>query len=141
MRTADFPWGPWTRPTPLLWRESLGSYIKCDASDLTDPAGCDWEVYDPGTWKQTQPVYRERLHHGPTPEPVMFNYFGVPPDTVSCGYFGAYSPHQRGEMYAAELLPTGPTPAPTTTWRARSSRRCTSSCPRGCRVSGHRRGR
>jgi hypothetical protein len=52
MRTADFPWGPWSRPTPLLWREAMGHYFQCDSRPNTNPPGCDAATYPTGDWEQ-----------------------------------------------------------------------------------------
>jgi hypothetical protein len=99
MRMADYPWGPWTRATPLLWRESMKGYIKCDATATTVPRGCEPTTYLPGTWKsQTSSAIAGCISSSPEPvQPLDSCITDLPP---------FFALDQRGIMYAAELLPT-----------------------------------
>lgn len=101
MRMADYPWGPWSRATPLLWRESMKGYIKCDATSATMPRGCEPATYLPGTWKSSMSSAILGCDaSSPGPQPVQ--------PLVSCitDTFPFVALDQRGIMYAPELLPT-----------------------------------
>jgi hypothetical protein len=110
MRTADFPWGPWSRPAPLLWREQMGRYYQCDAYDDTIPQGCDRKTFPPptyptGDWEPSitsftgsspfQDAQCQTTHPRPAASPN--------PNPISpfCPFLS-----QRGSMYSANMLPT-----------------------------------
>jgi hypothetical protein len=88
MRMADYPWGPWTRATPLLWRESMRAYYECDA---TGTVGCDTSPYTPGTWMSTT--------SSSIPGCVPTSSGLQPVEPTSCP-----TRNQRGMMYAPEML-------------------------------------
>jgi len=60
MRLSEAPWGPFSAPAPVIFREQLGPYLHCDAPATApaDQAGCDTDhlpndaahTYDPGPW-------------------------------------------------------------------------------------------
>jgi hypothetical protein len=96
MRMADDPWGPWTRATPVLWREWMRGYIECDAP--TSP-GCDNSPFTTGTFKSNVSSVIDSCVPQVT-EPIQPN--------LNCAQTGN-PPHeapQRGIMYAPEMLVT-----------------------------------
>jgi hypothetical protein len=111
MRTADFPWGPWSRPTPLLWREQMGRYYQCDAYSTTTPQGCDRFTWPPPSyptsdWERnaftnfsgTSP-YQDAPCQTSHPKPAASP--NLNPISPFCPWLS-----QRGNLYAANLLPT-----------------------------------
>ena len=88
MRTADYPWGPWTRPVPLLFREQMGPYYHCDATPTSTPAGCDnpWSI---GNWTQG----------GGAAIPGCTTDLPEPKTPTTCG-----SGQQRGNLYAPNMI-------------------------------------
>jgi hypothetical protein len=117
MRMAEFPWGPWSPPTPLLWREQMRGYFDCDALKPTSGdcpwggtgwCGCDPRTYDVGTWKLGPsgaiPGCTKTLT-----EPVQPNT-AFDPSGSSCWYAPPFQLfanwNQRGLLYAAELIPS-----------------------------------
>jgi hypothetical protein len=118
MRMADYPWGPWSRPTPVLWRETMGAYLKCDSTRSSSPAGCDHcpttscgadnictptecssAAYPPGDWMQSISSDVPGCDHSLT-EPVQPNGFAIL-GTPECSVA-----HQRGNMYSPNILTT-----------------------------------
>jgi hypothetical protein len=110
MRTADYPWGPWSRPTPLLWREEMGRYYQCDAYNDTIPTGCDRKAspaptYPPSDWEPGingftgttlfQDAVCQMNHPKAAPTP------NLNPLSPFCPVLS-----QRGNLYAPNLLPT-----------------------------------
>jgi hypothetical protein len=109
MRTADFPWGPWTRPTPLLWREAMGGFYQCDA---WDPFGCDLKnsplfsppSYQAGDWETGIPQTVNQCRTTfPNKHPTSNAFL----TTSQCGLRS-----QRGNMYAPNLMPSWTTTVP-----------------------------
>jgi hypothetical protein len=106
MRMADYPWGPWSPPTPLLWREKMRGYFECDATASTTPAGCDPTNYPTGTW---QPDAGTMVQGCTTalPEPVQPNGLAFNNLFLSdCFINNEPIWDQRGLLYAPELIPT-----------------------------------
>lgn len=89
MRTADYPWGPWSRPVPLLFREKMGPYYKCDATPSTTPVGCDSTPWSIGTWTQG----------GSAAIPNCTTALPQPQTPTTCG-----TGHQRGNLYAPQII-------------------------------------
>lgn len=105
LRMADHPWGPWSRPTPLLWREHVPWWMQCHAYDDTQPIGCDRKLptkphYATGDWEPEQTDYffgaSCRKSH-PKPAAMPNVNFPFPICTVMS---------QRGNLYAANIVPT-----------------------------------
>lgn len=105
MRTADQPWGPWTRATPVFWREHAAAFLHCDAPAAPTPgnrAGCDLDElpndpahsYSPGTWGPQLLDFPGCIGGDLTPSQPNFQPGGILP----CG--GS----QRGNLYAPSLI-------------------------------------
>lgn len=105
MRTADQPWGPWTRATPVFWREHAAAFLHCDAPAQPTPgnrAGCDLDElpndpahsYSPGTWGPTLLDFPGCIGGDLTPSQPNFQPGGI----VPC------SGTQRGNLYGPNLI-------------------------------------
>jgi hypothetical protein len=104
MRMADHPWGPWTRPTPLLWREHVPWWYQCDAYDDTRPVGCDHKHPGPshyltGDWKPQITEFLGASCRTSHPKPASMPNVNFP-------FPLCMSMSQRGNLYAPNLLPT-----------------------------------
>ncbi len=104
MRTAPHPWGPWSRPTPLLWREHAPWYLQCDAYNDTTPKGCDRKLprapfYPPGDWEPESVGFRGGSCVTRHPKPVVMPNVNFP-------FPLCMGMSQRGNLYAANLIPT-----------------------------------
>jgi len=105
MRMADAPWGPWTRATPVFWREHAAAYLHCDAPAQPQPgmrAGCDFDdlpddpahSYDPGPWGSSMRDFPGCIGGDLEPSQPNFSAGGVLP----C--LGL----QRGNLYAPNII-------------------------------------
>jgi hypothetical protein len=105
MRLSDAPWGPFSAPAPVIFREQLGPYLHCDAppSAPGEQAGCDTDhlpndaahSYDPGPWAST-------VLHFPgcrTDKPVP-----VQPNLVPGGLPIPCTGPQRGNLYSPNII-------------------------------------
>lgn len=107
MRMADYPWGPWSPPTPLLLREKMRGYFECDATENTNPDGCDPSSYPLGTWESdnipgTINECRQDLSEPVQPNMLVFDNL----DLTNCYIDNEPVWDQRGLLYAPELIPT-----------------------------------
>ena len=117
LRMAEFPWGPWSPPTPLLWREQMRGYFDCDAPKPAvgscvwgDPGwcGCDPSTYDVGTWKHGQSgaiqgctkTLTQPIQPNTVSDPLGSSCWYAPPSSIIPNW------NQRGLLYAAELIPS-----------------------------------
>jgi hypothetical protein len=105
MRTADHPWGPWTRATPVFWREHAAAFMHCDAPTTPAPgnrAGCDLDElpndpahsYSPGAWAPQLLDFPGCIGGDLSPSQPNFQLGGL----VPC------SGTQRGNLYAPSLI-------------------------------------
>jgi hypothetical protein len=105
MRMADAPWGPWTRATPVFFREHAARFLHCDAPVDPRPgmrAGCDLDElpddpahsYDPGPWGNALRDFPGCISAVLTPSQPNFAAGGALP----C--LGA----QRGNLYAPSII-------------------------------------
>jgi Somatomedin B domain len=103
MRMADAPWGPWTRATPVFWREHAAAFMHCDApADSPTRAGCDVDdlpddpehSYSVGSWAPQLLDFPGCISGDLRPSQPNFVPGGVLPCT------GA----QRGNLYAASFV-------------------------------------
>jgi hypothetical protein len=112
MRMADYPWGPWSPPTPLLFREKMRGYFECDATQSTTPDGCDPTSYPLGTWESNSSAHgffnkniagcTTALSEPVQPNTLFFNN----PWLTDCFINDQPVYDQRGILYAPELIPT-----------------------------------
>ncbi len=105
MRMAEHPWGPWTRATPVFWREHAAAFLRCDAPEQPPaglPSGCDLDElpddpehsYDPGNWGPELRDFVGCVREAPVPHSPAF----VPDTPLPC------VGDQRGNLYAPNLL-------------------------------------
>ncbi|MET0343716.1 MAG: hypothetical protein ABW252_22070 [Polyangiales bacterium] len=102
MRTAQHPWGPWSRPTPLLWREHVPWHYQCDAYNDTRPEGCDRKLpraphYPPGDWEPQNTAFRGASCLTTHPKPIVMPNLGFP-------FPLCMGMSQRGNLYAPNIL-------------------------------------
>ena len=110
MRTADSPGGPWSRPTPLMWREGMGRYYQCDAYDDTNPMGCDRKTFPPPTYPTSdwEPLVTGFTGASPFQDAACQSVHPRAAQTPNLNPLSPFCPFlsQRGNLYAPELLPT-----------------------------------
>lgn len=105
MRMADHPWGPWTRATPVFFREHAAGFLRCDAPSAPPPglpSGCDLDElpsdpahsYSPGAWGAELLDFPGCVVDSPIPRSPAV----VPGSSFPC--LGV----QRGNMYAPNLI-------------------------------------
>jgi hypothetical protein len=100
MRMADAPWGPWSRATPVFWREHAAPFLHCDAPQ--SKGGCDLDAlpddpahsYAPGSWAPQLLDFAGCIDHDLAPSQPNF----APGSALPC--LGA----QRGNLYAASFI-------------------------------------
>lgn len=105
MRMAPDPWGPWSEPAPLLFREHAARFLHCDAPRMPPSgaaAGCDLDElpsdpersYSTGEWGPSWRDFADCRTDMPEPrQPALTPGSGLPcPGT------------QRGNLYAPNLL-------------------------------------
>ncbi|MDB4971776.1 MAG: hypothetical protein JWN48_117 [Myxococcaceae bacterium] len=105
MRMAEHPWGPWSRATPVFWREHAAAFLHCDAPPRPSggaAVGCDLDElpadpqhsYSPGTWAPQSLDFPGCIDGELKPRQPNFAAGGV----VPC--LGA----QRGNLYAPSII-------------------------------------
>jgi hypothetical protein len=105
MRMAEQPWGPWTRATPVFFREHAAAFLHCDAPRMAppgQPSGCDLDdlpddpgrSYSPGSWGSEWRDFAGCRTDAPLPRTPSL----TPGSILPCN--GA----QRGNLYAPNLL-------------------------------------
>jgi hypothetical protein len=110
MRTADSPGGPWSRPTPLLWREGVGRYYQCDAYDDTAPIGCDRKMSPPPTYPTSdwEPLVSGFTGASPFQDAACQTVHPRAAQTPNYNPLSPFCPalSQRGNLYSPNFLPT-----------------------------------
>ncbi len=95
MRMADAPWGPWTRPAPVFWREHAAAFLHCDdGCDLDELPDDPDHGYAPGSWAPQLRDFPGCIRGSLTPSQPNF----VPGSVLPCA--GA----QRGNLYGPSML-------------------------------------
>jgi hypothetical protein len=105
MRLADHPWGPWSRATPVFWREHAAAFLHCDAPATAasgNRAGCDLDElpndpahsYSTGPWGPQLLDFPGCIGGDLSPSQPNFQLGGLVPCAGS----------QRGNFYAPSLI-------------------------------------
>ena len=105
MRLAEQPWGPWSRATPVFWREHAAAFLHCDAPAVVaagNRAGCDRDElpndpahsYAPGAWGPQLLDFTGCIGGDLTPSQPNFQNGGIVPCLGS----------QRGNLYAPSVI-------------------------------------
>jgi hypothetical protein len=111
MRMSKTPWGPWSDPLPLLWREHMSGFMACDAPA---PAGIDLDnnnnglsdAYEnPGLWL----LSANGVPLGPFANVCVAGDRNRPVQGV-CKAAPAGASLERGNMYAPNVIDSWTTP-------------------------------